>query len=77
MGMRVREQKHICGESYSTAPYLEADIFEITEAQHRATGRSLRPTQTRICPPPETSRGPTRTFPTSSSACTGTVTNAA
>ena len=42
MGMRVREQKHICGESYSTAPYLEADIFEITEAQHKASARAKK-----------------------------------
>lgn len=42
MGMRVREQKHICGESYSTAPYLEADIFEITESQHKASARAKK-----------------------------------
>lgn len=42
MAMLVREQKHICGKSYSTAPYLEVDIFEVTEAQHKASTRAKR-----------------------------------
>ena len=32
----VREQKHICGDDYASAPYMEVDVFEITAAQHKA-----------------------------------------
>jgi len=38
----VREQKHICGKDYKTAPYMEVDIFEVTPAQHRASRRAKR-----------------------------------
>ena len=40
--MKVREQKHICGKNLETAPYLEVDIFEITEAQHKASTRAKK-----------------------------------
>ena len=42
MSMMVREQKHICGEKYDTAPYLEVDLFEITESQHKASRRAKK-----------------------------------
>lgn len=41
-GMRVREQKHICGKDWATAPYAEVDIFEVTPAQHKASRRAKR-----------------------------------
>lgn len=37
MGTYVREQKHICGKAY-----MEVDVFEITQAQHRASSRKKR-----------------------------------
>ena len=38
----VREQKHICGDDYASAPYMEVDVFEITAAQHRANARAKK-----------------------------------
>ena len=37
-----REQKHICGESYETAPYMEVDLYPVTPAQHWATARAKK-----------------------------------
>lgn len=38
----IREQRHICGASYETAPYLEVDIYPVTIAQHKASRRAKR-----------------------------------
>lgn len=38
----VREQKHICGKDYATAQYMEVDVFEIIEAQHKASARAKK-----------------------------------
>ena len=38
----VREQKHICGDDYASAPYMEVDVFEITAAQHKASVRAKK-----------------------------------
>lgn len=40
--MYVREQKHICGKSYNTAPYMEVDIYQISDRQHRSGRRAKR-----------------------------------
>lgn len=48
MSMKVREQKHICGKNLETAPYLEVDVFEITEAQHKASNRAKKELATSI-----------------------------
>lgn len=37
-----REQKHICGKDYDTAPYMEVDLYPVTPAQHRASRRDKR-----------------------------------
>lgn len=37
-----REQKHICGKSYDTAPYMEVDLYPVTEQQHRACLRAKK-----------------------------------
>lgn len=37
-----REQRHICGKSYETAPYMEVDLYPVTVAQHRASVRAKR-----------------------------------
>lgn len=29
-----REQKHICGKNYDTAPYMEVDLYPVTPKQH-------------------------------------------
>lgn len=41
MGSRIyyREQKHICGDSYDTAPYMEVDLYPVTSTQHAASRR--------------------------------------
>ena len=37
-----REQKHICGKSYATAPYMEVDLYPVTRKQHKASRRAKR-----------------------------------
>ena len=37
-----REQKHICGKDYDTAPYMEVDLYPVTLQQHRAGRRAKR-----------------------------------
>lgn len=37
-----REQKHICGKSYATAPYMEVDLYPVTPKQHKASRRAKR-----------------------------------
>lgn len=32
-----REQKHICGRNYATAPYMEVDLYPVTPKQHNAS----------------------------------------
>ena len=29
-----REQKHICGKDYDTAPYMEVDLLKVVAAQN-------------------------------------------
>jgi hypothetical protein len=36
-GTYIREQKHICGDSYDTAGYMEVDIYPVTDQQHRGS----------------------------------------
>lgn len=37
-----REQRHICGKSYETAPYMEVDLYPVTVSQHRASVRAKK-----------------------------------
>lgn len=37
-----REQKHICGKSYDTARYMEVDLYQISEKQHKASRAAKR-----------------------------------
>lgn len=37
-----REQKHICGKDYNTAPYMEIDLYQVTEQEHRVSRRAKR-----------------------------------
>lgn len=37
-----REQKHICGESYDTAAYMEVDLYPVTAQKHKASRRAKR-----------------------------------
>ncbi len=37
-----REQKHICGRDYDTAPYMEVDLYPVTYRQHKASQRAKR-----------------------------------
>ena len=37
-----REQKHICGKDYATAPYMEVDLYAVTPAQHKASTRAKK-----------------------------------
>ena len=37
-----REQKHICGRDYATAPYMEVDLYAVTPSQHRAGTRAKK-----------------------------------
>ena len=37
-----REQKHICGKNYDTAPYMEVDLYPVTPKQHKASRRAKR-----------------------------------
>ncbi len=41
MGSRTyyREQKHICGDSYDTAGYMEVDLYPVSSSQHAASRR--------------------------------------
>ena len=32
-----REQKHICGKDYDTAPYMEVDLYPVTARQHKGS----------------------------------------
>lgn len=35
-----REQRHICGKDYDTAPYMEVDLYPVTVQKHRASRRA-------------------------------------
>lgn len=37
-----REQKHICGRDYATAPYMEVDLYCVTPAKHKASARAKK-----------------------------------
>lgn len=37
-----REQKHICGKDYDTAPYMEVDLYAVSPQKHRASTRAKR-----------------------------------
>ena len=37
-----REQKHICGKDYDTAPYMEVDLYPVTPAKHKAGTRAKK-----------------------------------
>lgn len=37
-----REQKHICGRDYDTAPYMEVDLYPVTPAKHKASARAKK-----------------------------------
>lgn len=37
-----REQKHICGKDYDTAPYMEVDLYAVSAKKHRAGRRAKR-----------------------------------
>lgn len=43
-----REQKHICGRDYETAPYMEVDLYPVTYRQHKASRRAKRKEATTI-----------------------------
>lgn len=38
-GFYVREQKYICGKDYATAPTMQAEFFEVSEKEHKASTR--------------------------------------
>lgn len=38
-GFYVREQKYICGKNYDTAPTMQAEFFEVSEKEHKASTR--------------------------------------
>lgn len=38
-GFYVREQKYICGKNYATAPTMQAEFFEVSEKEHKASTR--------------------------------------
>ena len=40
--MYCREQKHICGKSYDTARYMEVDLYQVSERQHKASTRAKK-----------------------------------
>ncbi|MCR5776954.1 MAG: hypothetical protein K6G84_05960 [Lachnospiraceae bacterium] len=42
MRSRFREQKHICGNSYDTAAYMEVDLYQISEKEHKQSIRAKR-----------------------------------
>lgn len=37
-----REQKHICGRDYDSAPYMEVDLYAVTAKQHKAGARAKK-----------------------------------
>ena len=37
-----REQKHICGKDYDTAPYMEVDLYAVSPKKHRASTRAKK-----------------------------------
>lgn len=37
-----REQKHICGHSYETAPYMEVDLYQVSAKKHKASVRAKK-----------------------------------
>ena len=41
-GIWYREQKHICGKSYDTAPYMEVDLYAVSAAKHHSSRRAKR-----------------------------------
>ena len=41
-GWYIREQKHICGDSYETAGYKEVDIYPVSGQQHRGSRAAKR-----------------------------------
>ena len=40
--MYYREQKHICGKDYATAPYMEVDLYPVSDKQHKAPRRAKK-----------------------------------
>lgn len=40
--MYIREQKHICGKDYQTAPYMEVDLYPVSKRKHRASTRAKK-----------------------------------
>ena len=37
-----REQKHICGKDYATAPYMEVDLYPVSPQKHKASVRAKK-----------------------------------
>ena len=50
-GFYVREQKYICGKDYATAPTMQAEFFEISEKEHKASTRRKKELATSLQPP--------------------------
>lgn len=44
----IREQLHICGKDFQTAPYMEVDIYPVTQKQHKATARAKKKEASRL-----------------------------
>ena len=40
--MYIREQKHICGKNYDTAPYMEVDLYPVSDRKHKASRQAKR-----------------------------------
>jgi hypothetical protein len=43
-----REQKHICGSSYDTAGYMEVDLYQISEKEHKHSTRRKKQNATEL-----------------------------
>ena len=43
MSLYYREQKHICGKDYDTAPYMEVDLYPVSGEPESKEERSLYP----------------------------------
>ena len=39
---RFREQKHICGKDYDSAQYMEVDLYQISDREHRQSTRAKK-----------------------------------
>ena len=42
VGLYYREQKHICGKDYDTAPYMEVDLYPVSAKKHKASRRAKK-----------------------------------